>query len=369
MLNSSSYYGQNSYGQSHPSDMNNYQTRLSNYCQDDTINAFPLAFLNVYFDGDGLPVINLANICAKNCTVLQDDIKMCQEKGKIITLSLGGDVGGSTGLVTFSSDAQAEQFADTVWNLFLGGSTSEARPFGDAVLDGVDLDIEGIPPTGYFAFVNKIRSHTDRANKKYYVTAAPQCPDVLKKPVLYGASFDAVYVLFYNNPWCEASSGTINFDEWDQWARTESPNKDVKIFLGVPASPTAASPASYVDPDTLGELAKSIQDQYSSFGGVVLWDASQAYANKRYDVAIKRALTGATGDVSPETSATAESTSATSLVSTTASSAQSSFSVAEVTSASLSSVVASASSSSESVTTTTTAKLVRRRRQNSLDVE
>ncbi|KAL0063818.1 Chitinase 2 [Marasmius tenuissimus] len=313
---------------------------------------------------------------------------MCQEKGKIITLSLGGDVGGSTGLVTFSSDAQAEQFADTVWNLFLGGSTSEARPFGrqhhpivryitdecvrplgDAVLDGVDLDIEGIPPTGYFAFVNKIRSHTDRANKKYYVTAAPQCPDVLKKPVLYGASFDAVYVLFYNNPWCEASSGTINFDEWDQWARTESPNKDVKIFLGVPASPTAASPASYVDPDTLGELAKSIQDQYSSFGGVVLWDASQAYANKRYDVAIKRALTGATGDVSPETSATAESTSATSLVSTTASSAQSSFSVAEVTSASLSSVVASASSSSESVTTTTTAKLVRRRRQNSLDVE
>ncbi|KAJ8089049.1 Chitinase 2 [Marasmius tenuissimus] len=56
----------------------------------------------------------------------------------------------------------------------------------------------------------------------------------------------------------------------DQWAKTESRNKDVKIFLGVPASPTAASPASYVDPDTLGELAKLIQDQYSSFGGVIM---------------------------------------------------------------------------------------------------
>ncbi|KAL0063817.1 Chitinase 2 [Marasmius tenuissimus] len=223
---------------------------------------------------------------------------MCQDKGKIVTLSLGGDTANNPGPVTFSSDAQAEQFADTVWNLFLGGS-STSRPFGNAVLDGIDLDIEGpVPSTGYVAFVNRIRSHTDQANKKYYVTAAPQCPypDQTLGSILNGARFDAVYVQFYNNPGCQASSGNINFNQWDQWAKTESRNKDVKIFLGVPgASPTAASPASYVDPDTLGELAKLIQDQYSSFGGVMLWDASQAYANGRYDVAIKSALTGATG--------------------------------------------------------------------------
>lgn len=51
--------------------------------------------------------------------------------GKLLTLSLGG-AGGAYG---FSSDAQGVQFADTVWNLFLGGSSS-TRPFGDAVLDG-----------------------------------------------------------------------------------------------------------------------------------------------------------------------------------------------------------------------------------------
>ena len=70
------------------------------------------------------------------------DIKACQAKGKIVTLSLGG-AGGSVG---FSSDSQAQTFADTVWNMFLGGSSS-TRPFGDAVLDGCvnGMQIIGTP--------------------------------------------------------------------------------------------------------------------------------------------------------------------------------------------------------------------------------
>jgi chitinase len=65
------------------------------------------------------------------CTALASDIEFCQSKGKAVTLSLGGAGGG----VGFSSDAQAETFATTIWNLFLGGSSS-TRPFGSAVLDG-----------------------------------------------------------------------------------------------------------------------------------------------------------------------------------------------------------------------------------------
>jgi chitinase len=65
------------------------------------------------------------------CTSVGTNVKACQAKGKIVTLSLGG-AGGSVG---FSSDSQGEQLADTVWNVFLGGSSS-TRPFGDAVLDG-----------------------------------------------------------------------------------------------------------------------------------------------------------------------------------------------------------------------------------------
>ena len=69
-----------------------------------------------------------------NCAALAPAIKKCQSKGKIVTLSIGG---ADTGNMQFKSDSEAEQFADTVWNLFLGGTPSNStRPFGSAVLDG-----------------------------------------------------------------------------------------------------------------------------------------------------------------------------------------------------------------------------------------
>lgn len=73
-----------------------------------------------------------------NCSKLASDIKTCQAKGKIVTLSAGG----ATGANAFTDDKQAKAFADLLWNLFYGG-TSKTRPFGDAILDGIDLDIEG----------------------------------------------------------------------------------------------------------------------------------------------------------------------------------------------------------------------------------
>lgn len=91
----------------------------------------------------GLPEINMANSCnaADNgtfegtslakCQDLAADIATCQDKGKIVTLSLGGATGGSI----FADDAAGEAFAQTIWDLFFEG-TSETRPFGDAVLDG-----------------------------------------------------------------------------------------------------------------------------------------------------------------------------------------------------------------------------------------
>jgi chitinase len=67
-----------------------------------------------------------------DCTFLASDINDCQAKGKIVTLSIAGATS-----IALASDSQAEQFADTIWNLFLGGSSS-LRPFGDAILDGYD---------------------------------------------------------------------------------------------------------------------------------------------------------------------------------------------------------------------------------------
>jgi chitinase len=86
-------------------------------------------------------------------------------QGKIVTLSMGGATSGPG----FTSDAAAQTFADTIWNLFLGG-TSSTRPFGSAVLDGVDFDIEGGSATGLAAMVTRFRSHFAGASKTYYIT-------------------------------------------------------------------------------------------------------------------------------------------------------------------------------------------------------
>jgi chitinase len=216
-------------------------------CRDDSVDIIPISFLDIFTGVGNLPQINLANTCNTesqtmfagsqllNCGFLYvslsidcvqerlirlglraDDIKTCQSNGKIVTLSLGGAAGGGV------ADSA---FADQVWNLFLGGS-STTRPFGDAVLDGlvsfptlyswdlmpirpfrsVDLDIEG-GSDSYVTFVNQLRSHfsTD-TSKKYYISAAPQCPypDSFIGPSLNGAKFDMVYIQF-----CEYSRSPV----------------------------------------------------------------------------------------------------------------------------------------------------------------
>lgn len=95
------------------------------------------------------------------CTSLATDITTCQSKGKIITLSLGG----ATGSVGFTGDAQAETFAQTIWDDYFEG-TSSTRPFGSAVLDGIDLDIES-GSSSYTAFLTKFRSLASGGSKKF----------------------------------------------------------------------------------------------------------------------------------------------------------------------------------------------------------
>ncbi|KAI9317125.1 class III chitinase [Dichotomocladium elegans] len=307
------YWGQNSYGAANGADTANWQKPLRTYCQDDTIDMFPIAFLTTFFGTGGKPVINIANTCntvdqpvfpgteLANCTsVLQEDIKYCQSRGKAVTLSLGGATGG----VGFPSEQQASAFADTIWNDFLGGS-SNTRPFGSAILDGIDLDIEGGGSAYYPTFLNALKRHFDASSRKYYVTAAPQCvyPDANLQNTINAFPVDAIFVQFYNNPCGLQTYGQAanwNFGQWDYWARNISPNPNVKVYIGAPASSTAAG-SGYVPLATLQNIARQTRQQFPSFGGVMYWDASQAYANGRYDVGIKSSLSqgGSCGGSAP----------------------------------------------------------------------
>ncbi|KAN0120794.1 glycoside hydrolase family 18 protein [Russula decolorans] len=300
------YWGQNSFGATHASDTAEWQKRLSFYCQDNSVDVLPLAFLDVAFDTGGLPSLDFANICnmginpvfpgtaLPDCSFLASDIQECQAKGKIVTLSIGG----ADGVVGFVSNSQAKEFADTIWDLFLGGSSS-TRPLGSAILDGIDLDLEGGSAFFWPTFVQQIRSHEIGGSKKYYITGAPQCafPDAYLGPTLNAVGFDAVYVQFYNNysglQTFHDSNGW-NFAQWDNWAKTVSPNREIKLYIGAPASSLAAS-SGYVDADTLASCALNMRDQFSSFGGIMLWDASWAYTDGNYAASIKRALSGDEG--------------------------------------------------------------------------
>ncbi|KAI0265502.1 glycoside hydrolase superfamily [Russula aff. rugulosa BPL654] len=273
-----------------------WQKRLNFYCQDDSIDVLPLAFLDVAYDIGGLPSLNFANICnignspvfpgteLPDCSFLASDIQECQAKGKIVTLSIGG----SDGVFGFVSDSQAEEFADTIWDLFLGGSSS-TRPFGSAILDGIDLDLEGGSVLFWPTFVNQIRSHESGGSKKYYITGSPQCafPDAYLGPTLNAVVNNYCGLQAFNTQ-------RMEFCGMGQWAKTVSPNKDIKIYIGAAASPLAAT-SGYVDPDTLASCALNMRNQFSSFAGIMLWDASWAYANRNYAASIKRALSGGGG--------------------------------------------------------------------------
>ncbi|KAH7102314.1 glycoside hydrolase [Auriculariales sp. MPI-PUGE-AT-0066] len=284
------YWGQNSNGWLNPDNPDAAQKRLGFYCDSDSpVDVFPIAFLNTFYAQGGLPALDLSNICASyntavfpntslpDCGFLAADIEACQARGKIVTLSLGG----ASASTDFKSNSEAEDFAKLMWNMFLGGD-HQYRPFGRAVLDGLDLDLEGGGLTGDVAFVNKVRELTNAdTSKRYYITAAPQCPypDVNLQGTLNSAQFDAVYVQMYNN-YC----GLPKFN-------TSAFNIGV-VFLGAPGSKDSAG-SGYVPIDELKSIATTVRNAFPSFGGVMFWDMSTSYANNRIDQSIKDALVAA----------------------------------------------------------------------------
>jgi len=240
-----------------------------------------------------MPDLNLANHCDTafpnypfllNCPAIGQDIIKCQNAGRKIMLSLGG----ASGAYGFTSDTQGHSFAGTIWGMFLGNTSSNLpRPFGNAILDGIDLDIEGGSAVGYGAFVSSIRGLMDAdKSKRYLISAAPQCPfpDAYVGPststVLGQApsAFDFLNVQFYNN-YCGFTGGasaiTTSFKQWANWAQGVSGNHP-KILLGLPGSTTASnSAASFIPIATLGPLLVQLNNSFpGEFCGVMLWDQS-----------------------------------------------------------------------------------------------
>jgi chitinase len=75
-----------------------------------------MSFMNIFFGTGGQPSCNPSDdkvfdgTALPNCDFLAADVKKCQAKGKLVTMSLGG----AAGAYGFTSDDQGKQFADTV---------------------------------------------------------------------------------------------------------------------------------------------------------------------------------------------------------------------------------------------------------------
>lgn len=212
-------------------------------------------------------------------------------------------LGGAAGSYSLSGDSDAATFTTTLWNLFGGGSSS-TRPFGDAVIDGIDLDIEGGPSTGYAALVTAAKS---KFGSGFLVGAAPQCPfpDVILGSVINAVSFDYINVQFYNN-YCSVAGGSFNFNTWADWASSTSPNKNIKVMLTLPGSPTAAG-SGYVPMSTISTIVPQLASQYSSYGGVSIWDASQAWNNGDFASGLYSLVKGNPGTGTPPSTTTTSS--------------------------------------------------------------
>ncbi|KAF2760580.1 chitinase 4 [Pseudovirgaria hyperparasitica] len=298
------YWGQNSYGQS-SGDL--AQQRLSYYCENTDFDVIVMSFLTRINGQGGQPELNFANqgdLCEVfsgtnllDCAELAADIPTCQSQGKTILLSIGGATYTEGG---FQSESAAIEGAQMVWDIFGPmTSTSGNRPFGNASIDGFDFDFEaGVQ--NMVPFANKLRSLMDtERSREFILTAAPQCPypDSAMNAMLDGAvSFDALLIQFYNN-YCglqsyqdgAADQSSFNMKQWNDWATQTSKNKDVKILLGMPAN-TGAAGSGYVTIDKL-RLIIGYCKQFSNFGGAMMWDMTQAYANKDWLQDVKSALT------------------------------------------------------------------------------
>ena len=87
----------------------------------------------------------------------------------------------------------------------------------------------------------------------------------------YGQVSVSWTTLYYVIPLFNPSSDlqNWNFGTWDYWARHVSPNPDVKVYIGAPASSGAAG-SGYVSSSTLNNIATTMRKSFPSFGGVML---------------------------------------------------------------------------------------------------
>ena len=235
-----------------------------------------------------------------NCTTVGQAITDCQRKyGKTVMLTLGG----ADGMYGFYSAQDAIERAGQMWRWYLGGQPSAEeppRPFGSAVFDGLDLDLEGQQGisgwqvsrgpniTYWINFTDTVRALGASSGRYVYFSGAPQCPfqDETMGPdsnftavptVLSHSFFDWLNIQYYNNaPICGVSVPSTFHDNFLTWvagvASPSSPNPSLRLLIGLLGS--GAAGGGYVNVSTLQSVVAGIAS-HSAFAGCMVWEEGE----------------------------------------------------------------------------------------------
>ncbi|KAI0541057.1 glycoside hydrolase superfamily [Xylaria digitata] len=278
------YWGQNSAGGA------NTQRPLIDVCQsEEDVDIILLSFLISATNIDG--GLNFAN----SYRPTEKEIIACQTQyKKTLILSLGGAATDNTW--EFADQSQAVNAANRIWSAFsparLPGQPA-IRPFGSASVDGFDLDFEA-PYSNIHIFAQRLRFLMNEAaaarGKKFYLSAAPQCPfpDMNLYPVLHGnmaTVLDFAFIQFYNNAPCDMRNPHGFFESLADWHSGWAKASDARIFVGLPGAVTAIGPAnrgSYIEGSQFAANYISKIKDVPSFAGVMVWDMSQLDGNTAF---------------------------------------------------------------------------------------
>jgi chitinase len=296
---------------------------LSHVCRHTSADIIPIGFLNVFPEqgAGGWPGSNFGSACGtavytnaagvktqlqSGCSQIEEDIAICQKLGRKVLLSLGGEKPKTQKI---SDRRSAEAFAEFIWAAFgpKSASYSGPRPFGNAVVDGFDFDIEHNGSNGYAEMANRLRElYKTDPSRTYYTSAAPQCvvPDAQLGDAIQRSFFDFIWVQFYNTKGCSARdfisrTGHFTFDDFVKVVQS-SPNPKAKIFIGLPADEKSANPSFYLNLEEVRHVASHFQRKHpQNFGGLMFWEASASLANnvdgKSFADACKNVLFGGRG--------------------------------------------------------------------------
>ncbi|KAJ2321754.1 Chitinase 2 [Coemansia sp. RSA 2702] len=151
-------------------------------------------------------------------------------------------------------------------------------------------------------FANNMNQLFKTSSRKYYLTAAPQCPypDANLGNLLSQSHVDMAFIQFYNSGWCDNSKyglphwpESMNYYMWDAaWHNSSFANSDIRLYVGSTAGSGAGNPSSYVSPDFFANELQGLQKDYpDSFGGAMTWDMSWAYGQTpNYAASAKQAM-------------------------------------------------------------------------------